>query len=58
MARRFYENGRQFTDTMELAQIIAEVLDNLSEQHLKDLYEAIPDRLLVVYALHGENLKY
>lgn len=58
MARRFYENGRQFTDKMELAQIIAKVLDNLSEQHLKDLYEAIPDRLLVACALHGENLKY
>lgn len=58
MARKMWENGRQFTKKMELAQVIAEVCDNMREQYLKTLYEFRLDRLLDVCALHGGNTKY
>lgn len=58
MARRVYENGRQFTDKMEPAEVIAEVWDNMSEEYLEDLCESTSDLLLDVCTLHGGTTRY
>lgn len=58
MTRRVYENGRQFTNKIELAQVIAELWRSVTEQYLRNLYYSISDRRVDVCALHVESTKY
>lgn len=58
MARRVYQNGRQFHDVAELKTAIKEIWAEISIETLRKLTESMPNRLFHVIRNNGSHTKY
>lgn len=58
MARRVYQNGRQFNNVLELKTVIKEVWAEISLETLRTLTNSMPNRLFEVIRNNGGHTTY
>lgn len=58
MAKKVYENGKQFSTVLELKAKIREVWENIPRNLLQNLVESMPTRIFEVVRKNGGHTKY
>lgn len=58
LARKVYQNGRQFQNQSELKEAIEAAWENISQGQIQSLFKSLPRRILALYDAKGKHTKY